>query len=173
MCFSLFSLPQTPSFFLGTTTLHIFLPALFLPFRCFWWKVKAMCSCWENVMRNMGIDFFFIIIIYTVQFLYVYRLLSMTWEMELKKKKKKVLRNFLFFETKLRQDIPGRGHKIFSFFLEWCRGGGQEPISFLFFVQNFLIYFIGHSDVLMRLDSASFLSYRWPCSAITGQSLHF
>ena len=172
MCFGVFSLPQTPSSFLGTTILHISLYALFFPFSCFdeRWRLcvvaeKMWWGIWELI-------FFFIIIIYTVQFLYVYRLLSMTWEMGLKKKKN-VLRNFLFFETKLRQDIPGRGHKIFSFFLEWCRGGGQEPISFLFFVQNFLIYFIGHSDVLMRLDSASFLSYRWPCSAITGQSLHF
>ena len=171
MCFGVFSLPQTPSFFLGTTILHISLYALFFPFRCFDERWR-LCVVAEKMWWGIW-ELIFYYYYYYLHCSISLCILAFIHDMRNGIKKKKILRNFLFFETKPRQDIPWRGHKIFSFFLEWCRGGGQEPISFLFFVQNFLIYFIGHSDVLMRLDSASFLSYRWPCSAITGQSLHF
>ena len=170
MCFGVFSLPQTPSSFLGTTILHISLYALFFPFRCFdeRWRLCVVAEkMWWGIWE----------LIFHYYYYYLHCSISLCILAFIHDMRNGIKKNFweIFFSLK-----PNRG-KIFLeediksslFFLEWCRGGGQEPISFLFFVQNFLIYFIGHSDVLMRLDSASFLSYRWPCSAIIGQALHF
>ena len=148
-----------------------------------WWKVKTICSCWENVMRIMGIDFLLLFTLFNF-FVYTGFYPCMTWEMDFFFFFN-VLRNFLFFETKPRQDITWRGHKSWKLYHAWV-WLKTENYYLKFFMKihvheksvkirkmfkNWKLLFENTVMFLMRLDSTSFLSYRWPCSAIIGQAL--